>query len=120
MAKTKRKQLAALAAIKVGFPASNGVKTKSFQDLHNQASTKETLKDTCIENSPSPEVRQQRIIIWIPSSDPRPSLVSVRKRAKIGTPTRKRKRSNDKGEGKSSSDTDAGRVYQKVAKVSSV
>ena len=80
MAKTKCKQLAVLATIKVGFPTSNGVKTKSFQGLHNQASTKETFNDTCIENSPSPEVRQQRIINWVPPLDPTPLQITDRKK----------------------------------------
>ena len=116
MAKTKRKQLAALAALNVTSPESPRKSIVEHQNGHCPAFNEE-LYD---KSSASFEVRQQRIIIWIPSSDPTPRLVNSRSFRVSGTPSRKRKRSIDNGEEKNSSDGEDGHVYKKYAKVTTV
>lgn len=118
MAKTKRKQLAALAAIKFDLPVRESEPTNDYQN--EQTPSFNGHKST--EYSPEPEVRQQRVIIWIPSTEPRPQAQAsgnktLRSTMNI-TSGRKRKRSNDKGKEKASVDADEGRVYQNYAKVS--
>lgn len=103
MTKTKRKQLAALAALKF-TPSESLGNTVVHQDEH--------CPD---ENSASLEVRQQRIVFWIPS-DPSPRLVNPRSFGIGGSPSRKRQRSTNAGE-ECTSDGEEGHVYQKYSKI---
>lgn len=116
MAKTKRKQLAALAALQVTSPESPRKPIEEYQNGHCPS-----FNEGPYDKSSSPfEVRQQRIIIWIPSSDSAPRLANSRSFRISGTPSRKRKRSIDNGEEKTSSDGEGGQVYKKYAKVTTV
>lgn len=112
MAKTKRKQLAALAALKVTSPESSRKSAEDPQDGLYPA-----LNERPIDNSSgSPEIRQQRIIFWIPPLEPSPRLVNSRNFRISGTP-RKRRLSSVNDEEKSSSEGEDGHVYKKYAKV---
>lgn len=112
MAKTKRKQLAALAALKVTSPGSSRKSAEDPQDGLYPA-----LNERPIDNrSGSPEIRQQRIIFWIPPLEPSPRLVNSRNFRISGTP-RKRRLSSVNDEEKSSSDGEDGHVYKKYAKI---
>ncbi|XP_024389761.1 uncharacterized protein [Physcomitrium patens] len=106
MAKTKRKQLAALA----GLDLTSSETPKNIAGGHQDGHCPD-------KNSASLEVRQQRIIFWIPPSDPSPRLASSRSFRVSGAVSRKRKRSNNDGEEYSSSDGEEGHVYQKYAKI---
>jgi hypothetical protein len=116
MVKTKRKQLAALAALKVTSPESSRKPTEEHQDddgLHPALNEGPSDK-----SSGSLEIRQQRIIFWIPPLDPSPRLVNSRSFRISGTPSRKRKLlSSVNEEEKTSSDAEDGHVYKKYAKV---
>lgn len=113
MAKTKRKQLAALAALKATSPESSRKPREGHQD-GNDPAFNEQPND---KRSGSLEIRQQRIIFWIPPLDPSPRLVNSRSFRISGTPSRKRKLSSVNEEEKSSSDAEDGHVYKKYAKI---
>ncbi|CAM6050883.1 unnamed protein product [Sphagnum compactum] len=96
MAKTKHKQLAALAAIKEIILVTHD---EHMMDPEEQSgcSSKPTLR----EHSPEIEVKQQRVIIWIPSANPSSqSEASTNGIAEVltnGTSSRKGKHLGDKG-----------------------
>lgn len=112
MAKTKRKQLAALAALKPTSPDSSRMPREEHQDGNDPALHEEPND----KGSASLEIRQQRIIFWIPPLDSSPKLVNSRSFRISGTP-RKRKLSRVNEEEKTSSDAEDGHVYKKYAKI---
>lgn len=104
MAKTKRKRLAALGALKL-TPSESLRSTLPHQDEH------------CPDkNSASLEVRQQRIVFWIPS-DPSPRLVNPKSFRIGGTPSTEPQRSTNIKEKFTPSDHEEANIYPNNAKV---
>jgi hypothetical protein len=113
MAKTKHKQLAALAAIKEIVLLTYG---EHMMDPEEQSgcSSKPTLR----EHSPEIEVKQQRVIIWIPSANPSSqSEASTNGIAEVltnGTSSRKGKHLGDKGLAPGNESGKIDKIFSKV------
>jgi hypothetical protein len=112
MAKTKHKQLAALAAIKEIVLVTHG---EHMMDPEEGCSSKPTLR----EHSPEIEVKQQRVIIWIPSANPssrsEASTNGIAEVLTIGASSRKGKHLGDKG---LASGNERGKIDKIFSKVS--
>ncbi|KAH9543328.1 hypothetical protein CY35_13G059100 [Sphagnum magellanicum] len=111
MAKTKHKQLAVLAAIKEVVLVTHG---EHMVDPEEQSgcSSKPTLR----EHSPEIEVKQQRVIIWIPSANPS-SEASTNGIAEVltnGTSSRKGKHLGDKALAPGNESGKIDKIFSKV------
>ncbi|CAM6056451.1 unnamed protein product [Sphagnum tenellum] len=118
MAKTKRKQLAALAAVNESIPVTTTDGENHKMDPPTAEQSRCSRKTTLREHSPETEVRHQRVIIWIPPAIPTSrSEASTNVIAQVltnGTPSRKRNRNSDKSK---AAGNERGRINKSFSKV---